>query len=163
MKKLMLIMLVFSIVSCKSNLSKKFDANNAAKDLEEIKTSGKVSAADYNLLLTKIMKGAIFSKEVNLNGLTYEEILNNAKAEAKQAEDKANAFLNQKFSEDEAARMKGLEENYAYITEKEWKVGCFSFFIGYKSKEDINKLKQMTYRQIFEQSGAFCKEKEYTE
>ncbi len=156
-------MLVFTMVSCKSNLSKKFDTNNAAKDLEEIKASGKISATDYELLLTKIMKGAMFSKEVNLNGLTYEEILNQAKAENKKREDSANAFLNQKFSEDEQARMKGLEENYTYITEKEWSVGCFSFFIGYKSKEDINKLKQMTYRQIFEQSGAFCKEKKYEE
>lgn len=156
-------MIAFAMISCKSNLSSKFDANNAAKDLKEIKESGKISDTDYDLLLTKIMQSAVVGKEATVNGLTYDEILNNAKAEIKKKEDQTNAFLNGKYSEDETAMQKGLENSYEYITEKGWNVGCFSFFIGYKSKEDLNKLKQMTYRQIFEQSGGFCEEKGYEE
>lgn len=157
MKKTLLYIILFSMVSCSSPLSKKFNPNTYGADIAEIEV--KLSKNDKELIGGWVSKHSPGGNSLEINGLTYEQILEKAKQDKKELQQKIDNFYNTKFtSGDKFIKdiQKLVDDNVLNIDNYE--VECISFFCSYKEKEGT--VFKMNYKQIFNQAPAFCKEKE---
>ena len=156
MKKVLLLTGLVLLASCSSPMSKKFDPNTYGSDIAEIE---KQSKQDKELIADWVISHSIIGKSLELNGLTYEQILEKAKQEKKEMQQKLDSFYKTKYTNgDKFAEdlQKVIDEKIIKTDENE--AHCLFFFTGYKEKEGT--VYNMTYQQIFKESPGFCKEKE---
>lgn len=157
MKKIIFFCVFSLLVACSSPMSKKFNPDNYGNDLKELKEV--LSKEEKDLLNTFLLKNSVGQNSLELNGLTYKEILEKAKAEKKEEKKKLDDFYNTKFTNlDKFAKdSKKLLSLGLFKTDRE-SAECVGFYCGYKKREG-NELLKMTYKQILEEAPKFCKEK----
>lgn len=157
MKKLFLLSTSLFILSCSSPLDKKFDSKNYASDILEVEK--KISPDEKKLIEFWVITHSIVGKDIEINGLTYNQILDNAKKDKAEKETKLKNFLNTKFTDSD----KFGEDSQTIVDQGLYELSQdemeeIGFYIGYKKREG-NVLEKMTYAEIFKQAPAFYKEK----
>jgi|GEM_PF-6309121 len=155
MKKLLLCISMLLLTSCGSPLSKKFDPNTYGSDIAAIE---KQSKDDKELIGGWVVEHSSGGNSLELNGLTYEQILEKAKQEKKQKQQKLDQFYKTKYTDGDKLSQelqKLVNENIISIDNTQ--VECLGFFLSYKEEEGT--VYNMTYWQIFKESPGFCKEK----
>lgn len=160
MKKLLLPVLLFAFVSCSNPVEKKYEVATYAADIKAME--GEITSEDKALLNDWVLKHSVNGKDIQLNGLTYQQILDDAKKDQKEKARKLKKFYDTKFTTGE----KFAEDTQRVMDEgifspKEEDVSCIGFFCGYKGKEGT--ITNYTYYQIFKEAPSFCKEKGYPE
>ena len=151
MKKVLLLTGLLLLASCSSPLSKKFNENTYGSDIAEIE---KQSKEDKELIGGWVISHSIVGKSIELNGLTYEQILEKAKQEKKEKQEKLEAFYNTKYTNRDKFSQElqeAIDKGVMKVNEEE--VFCLLFFTGYKEKEGT--VFNMTYRQIYKDAPAF--------
>lgn len=159
MRKIILPTLLLLLFSCSNPMDKKYDSKTYAADLKEIETN--ISESEKSLLNNWVLKHNVSGREIELNGLTYQQILEDAKKEVKEKEDKLNKFYNTKFINDEIFiqdTQKLIDKGILKISVDE--IGCIGFFCSYKQREGT--INNYTYNQIFKEAPKFCEEKGYS-
>jgi len=156
MKKVLLLTGLLLLASCSSPLSKKFNENTYGSDIAEIE---KQSKEDKELIGGWVISHSIVGKSIELNGLTYEQILEKAKQDKKEKQQKLEAFYNTKYTNgDKFAQEVQKLINDKVINIDNAEAECFGVFISYKERDST--IFNMTYRQIYKDAPAFCKEKQ---
>ena len=94
MKKIILLLSAFLIISCSNPLNRKYDEAKMEEDGKAIKESGKLDEEDAKLLAGWILRSKF--NGTNLVGKTYNEILDDAKDYKKQQEELAEKAKKEK-------------------------------------------------------------------
>lgn len=111
MKKFLLIIVTaLLITACNNPLDKKYSEATFSEDMKEIKESGAVDSTEITYIGLYALRAGMLGED--LEGKTYEELLENArnlkkKAEAKEAEEKA---LAEKVAREEMERREALSK-----------------------------------------------------
>lgn len=156
MKKLLLSISILMLVSCSSPLSKKFDTKTYGADIAEI--GEKISKEDKDLLNKWVLSHSIVGKEMEINGLTYEQLLDNAKKDQQEKKIAKENFLKAKYTDLDKffTELQKLVDNHVIDMDEE-EAGCIGSFIGYKQKES-KAIFNMTHQQILDAAPGFCEE-----